>query len=160
MNVDKHILDNKCYTHMNFLRSFYCVTVDDASFWWCSRERVVCIAEVKWFSRIHLTNVNTALIARFMGSTWGRQDPGGPHDGPMNFAIWEGSLEDAWLLAERSEIVLYCKAVSSVALTHSGPTTHTCVREQSPFVHMMVWRRIGTKPLLRWCYPFFNWTLE
>ena len=23
-----------------------------------------------------------------MGSIWGRQDPGGPHIGPMNFAIW------------------------------------------------------------------------
>ena len=23
-----------------------------------------------------------------MGSIWGRQDPGGPHVGPMNFAIW------------------------------------------------------------------------
>ena len=24
-----------------------------------------------------------------MGPIWGRQDPGGPHDGPMNLAIWE-----------------------------------------------------------------------
>ena len=24
-----------------------------------------------------------------MGPTWGRQDPGEPHVGPMNFAIWE-----------------------------------------------------------------------
>ena len=24
-----------------------------------------------------------------MGPTWGRQDPGGPHVGPMNLAIWE-----------------------------------------------------------------------
>ena len=24
-----------------------------------------------------------------MGHTWGRQDPGGPHDGPMNCAIWD-----------------------------------------------------------------------
>ena len=23
-----------------------------------------------------------------MGPTWGRQDPGGPHVGPMNFANW------------------------------------------------------------------------
>ena len=29
------------------------------------------------------------LIARFMGPAWGWQDPGGPHVGPMNFAIWE-----------------------------------------------------------------------
>ena len=25
-----------------------------------------------------------------MGPIWGRQDPGGPHVGPMNFAIWQG----------------------------------------------------------------------
>ena len=25
-----------------------------------------------------------------MGPAWGRQDPGGPHVGPMNFAIWDG----------------------------------------------------------------------
>ena len=31
-------------------------------------------------SRIHGAN---------MGPIWGRQDPGGPHVGPMNFAIWE-----------------------------------------------------------------------
>ena len=31
-----------------------------------------------------------SMIARFMGPTWGPsgQDPGGPHVGPMNFAIW------------------------------------------------------------------------
>ena len=27
-----------------------------------------------------------------MGPIWGRQDPGGPHVGPMNFAIWEYSV--------------------------------------------------------------------
>ena len=27
-----------------------------------------------------------------MGPIWGRQDPGGPHVGPMNFAIWGGSI--------------------------------------------------------------------
>ena len=25
-----------------------------------------------------------------MGPIWGQQDPGGPHVGPMNFAIWDG----------------------------------------------------------------------
>ena len=24
-----------------------------------------------------------------MGPIWGRQDPGGPHAGAMNFAIWD-----------------------------------------------------------------------
>ena len=26
-----------------------------------------------------------------MGPLWGRQDPGGPHIGPMNLAIWASS---------------------------------------------------------------------
>ena len=31
-------------------------------------------------SKVHGTN---------MGPIWGRQDPGGSHVGPMNFALWE-----------------------------------------------------------------------
>ena len=27
-----------------------------------------------------------------MGPIWGRQDPDGPHVGPMNFAIWDTIL--------------------------------------------------------------------
>ena len=27
-----------------------------------------------------------------MGPIWGRQDPGGPHVGPINFTIWEFQL--------------------------------------------------------------------
>ena len=28
-----------------------------------------------------------------MGLIWGRQDPGGPHVGPVNFAIWVDVLK-------------------------------------------------------------------
>ena len=34
------------------------------------------------------TSTTSILIARFMGPTWGRQVPGGPHVGPMNLSIW------------------------------------------------------------------------
>ena len=27
-----------------------------------------------------------------MGPIWGQQGPGGPHVGPMNFAIWDGII--------------------------------------------------------------------
>ena len=29
-----------------------------------------------------------------MGPIWGRQDPGGPHVGPMNFVIWVIACSD------------------------------------------------------------------
>ena len=32
-----------------------------------------------------------------MGLIWGRQDPSGPHVGPMNFAIWDGYETLEWL---------------------------------------------------------------
>ena len=31
-----------------------------------------------------------------MGPIWDRQDPGGPHVGPMNFAIWGTVAERKW----------------------------------------------------------------
>ena len=33
----------------------------------------------------------------YMGPTWCRQDPGGPHVGPMNFAIWVVMLQLLYL---------------------------------------------------------------
>ena len=37
------------------------------------------------YSSIHDSKVHGAN----MGPIWDRQDPGGPHVGPMNFAIWD-----------------------------------------------------------------------
>ena len=34
-------------------------------------------------------NPDSKVHGASMGPIWGRQDPGGPHVGPMNFTIWE-----------------------------------------------------------------------
>ena len=34
-------------------------------------------------------NPDSKVHGANMGPIWGRQDPGGPRVGPMNFAIWE-----------------------------------------------------------------------
>ena len=39
-------------------------------------------------SKIHGANMGRTWHGAIMGPIWGRQDPGGPHVGPMNFAIW------------------------------------------------------------------------
>ena len=42
-----------------------------------------------------------------MGPTWGQQDPGGPHVGPMNLAIWEGfSGDDLPLLTAPEDVIM------------------------------------------------------
>ena len=43
--------------------------------------------------KYHKEDTKKTQIARFIGSTWGRQDPGGPHAGLMNFVIREGCWE-------------------------------------------------------------------
>ena len=35
------------------------------------------------------SNPESKVHGANMGPIWGRQDPGGPHVGPMNFVIWE-----------------------------------------------------------------------
>ena len=68
-----------------------CGTRGDELTWWGWRTN----AGTKFGSGIRsaqICEVSTSLIARFMGANmgpiWGRQDPGGPHVGPMNLAIW------------------------------------------------------------------------
>ena len=43
-------------------------------------------------SKIHGANIQAYLDSKIhganMGPIWGRQDPGGPHVGPMDFVIW------------------------------------------------------------------------
>ena len=38
---------------------------------------------------IYDNNPDSKVHRANMGPIWGGQDPGGPHVGPMNFAIWE-----------------------------------------------------------------------
>ena len=35
------------------------------------------------------SNPDSKVHGANMGPIWGRQDPGGPHVGPVNLAIWE-----------------------------------------------------------------------
>ena len=39
-------------------------------------------------SEMHFNNPDSKVHGANMGPIWGRQDPGGPHVGPMNLAIW------------------------------------------------------------------------
>ena len=47
----------------------------------CSKQGIIMLSHSIWDpdNKVHGAN---------MGPNWDRQDPGGPHVGPMNFAIW------------------------------------------------------------------------
>ena len=38
--------------------------------------------------RLIYTHLDSKVHGANMGPFWGRQDPGGPHVGPMNLAFW------------------------------------------------------------------------
>ena len=38
--------------------------------------------------QVHKFTPDSKVHGANMGPIWGRQDPGGPHVGPMNFVIW------------------------------------------------------------------------
>ena len=50
-----------------------------------------------------------------MGPIWGRQDPGGPHVGPMNFVLWD---------AMGHYSLFYSSGYSRVALVTGGENRH------------------------------------
>ena len=50
--------------------------------------RVLAAREDMW-----LTGPDSMVNGANMGPIWGRQDPGGPHVVPMNFAIWGKLLQ-------------------------------------------------------------------
>ena len=67
-------------------------------------------------SKVHRAN---------MGPIWGRQDPGGPHVGPMNFAIWHGidpeiqNIPSEELIAGKLLTDHYESVVLWIALNHA-----------------------------------------
>ena len=71
----RHLLHMRLRNHCNpdgttWKKHVYTFSSADCTCWWSSDDKIP----------------RATLIARFMGPTWGPS--GGPHVGPMNFAIW------------------------------------------------------------------------
>ena len=62
-----------------------------------------CSTTYQWLS-IPDSKVHGAI----MGPIWGRQDPGGPHVRPMNFAIWDDAISCLGALGFPRECHLWC----------------------------------------------------
>ena len=62
-------------------------------------QQILCPQYQKHWPTVHGSRFSSQTVpgskvhGANMGPIWGRQDPGGPHVGPMNFAIW-GTAED------------------------------------------------------------------
>ena len=76
-------LSHKSSTSFAFLSLPYCIK----SHFYCSMIIYVTKLALQIPTPYNRQGSKPTLITRFMGPTWGRQDPGGPHVGPMNFVI-------------------------------------------------------------------------
>ena len=104
VNHDLHIIN-----YSDFLPGYSCQTINTCwldwrcsahwlwvVFWWyypntqseVKNELTTVISEtaIGYFTFSMVSD--SKVYGANMGPTWGRQDPGGPHVGPMNFAIW------------------------------------------------------------------------
>ena len=60
------------------------------------------------------TFVSGIVLETNMGPIWGRQDPGGPHVGPLNFVIWDGT--SVWPSAAMTISTVTSQACSGITL--------------------------------------------
>ena len=57
---------------------------------------------------LHVVNPDSKVHGAYMGPIWGRQDPGGPHVGPMNIAIWNDTCSYSKFQEICERFVLCC----------------------------------------------------
>ena len=102
------------YVHNVMCFSIYCmICVKTRGY--CNVSRRDRNGEVTSFSHYPNSKVQGAN----MGSIWGRQDPGGAHVDPMNFAIWSHTSAAA---------MVACSSIASLYQRQQQPIEATCAR--------------------------------
>ena len=112
-----------------------------------------------WHVIVNINNPDSKVHGTNMGPSWGRQDPGGPHVGHMNLAIWEimtvttGStsswlstliLPGPMLTFYTPELFLFTQTADHVINAHD-PTDHV-IHLHEPRDHVIH----GHDPLIMW----------
>ena len=73
------------------LTQLWSSTNQDIYSWYTKDKNIYKIQTVSKYRAVTSSIPDSKVHGPNMGPIWGRQDPGGPHVGPMNFAIWEFS---------------------------------------------------------------------
>ena len=86
----------QCVKYQEILNLFdVLVLLSECSGWTSSITLAAADGEVLFVHVLVKTNIGRSdnpdgkVYGANMGPIWGQHDPGGPNDGPINFAIWE-----------------------------------------------------------------------
>ena len=86
------------YFHIEFYQSRISLANYHGSYWWPDTSQLPMLLQQScWHMAISMCSFHikgapipdSKVHGADMGPTWGRQDPGGTHVGPMNCAIWD-----------------------------------------------------------------------
>ena len=100
-----------------------------------------------------------------MRPIWGRQDPGGPHVGPMNFAIWGLNVARAvslqWSNQTSHIITPHTGLAKAVDVILHGRQTQPSLLWWWPRTHLLTWINFNFPTLYDSCNYFFilRWEL-
>ena len=86
-----------------------------------------------------------------MGPIWGRQDPGGPHVRPMNFAIWAGPISKTrcaiYTQLKQDKFMIYCWLSCNASQSASNVSRFTKTRFTKKNKKMKLRQTVPTKAL-------------
>ena len=80
--------------------------------WWWVMSSSILVNKSMSCSNLHVScndYPDSKVHGANMGPIWGRQDPGGPHVGPMNFAIWVTICKTAMYLENNTSNINICR---------------------------------------------------
>ena len=85
-----HLMTSSCFTQINVTSltrgwSYNCPSTSEVT--------LGNMDKSPWFIMKWYYHPDNKVHGANMGPIWGRQDPGGPHVGPMNFAIWTHQIK-------------------------------------------------------------------
>ena len=145
-----------CHSYLSPRQSFHevCTTILCLQCATCPRGVQLCILDRYPDSKDH---------GAYMGSTWGRQDPGGPHVGPMNLAIRVGTstelnLDGIMTLTSRKCSCNYLKLVIAKLILRVNILSISFEGEHHRTYFMIILYQIGlwllsTSHYLNQCWP-------
>ena len=117
--------------------------------WYTVPNFTLCMQQslVRWILYFHLeTFPDSKVHGANMGPIWGRQNPGGPHVGPINFAIWVKAFFGGFIVAN---INIYIYVFLSFRNFGISQVVEIIRHEVQRFVYCLL-----SVPglLMAWCY--------